>query len=371
MKSRRAGAVLLAVSTGFAGGTVAACNAIVGAGDYKVGIADGSVMDAPASDVSTMDRQSAETGSGKDAGDAGDADVATGPVTCGSGLPVNSTAFQEAVSTCLLSVSCDPYFFQTTMSTCISEDYLHSIGYQACLTTISSCAGFSSCTGLSIPTATQCPNSGVTTAFCASGNNAVNCGADSNQASAVQACQPVSCGTYMDDAGVIASCVVEPSCPTSQEDGLFHCNTTTNNLYQCIGGKGFGQNCGTNSTCIEDPVNGTSCYFNGTACTTAGYTCGSGSSSNVLEWCTSDKVLFNFNCNTAGLTCAVDTTTSSGYCLAPGCSVSDYNNCTESCATDGHTALLCIGGAQYSVDCAKHGFTSCVDSITNGIYCSN
>jgi hypothetical protein len=169
------------------------------------------------------------------------------------------------------------------------------------------------------------------------------------------------------EGGTVADCVVKPTC--TDTDGNFHCDTATNVLYQCINGVGYGKSCDqANATCREDPTNGTSCYFNGTKCTTPGYTC---NAQNQGEWCTSGGVLFTFNCSTAGLTCALDADGGTADCLAPGCTVDDYNNCVESCGVDGHTMNLCIGGAPYTTDCKTYGFTTCNDSVTNGIYCSN
>ena len=347
-----------------ASGAVAGCNVLVGAGDYKVGEVDGGATDA-------------HFEAGPDTRDSGGVEMETGSpeagrieagAACGSGLPVDDPGFQAVVDTCVLAASCDPFLFQVTMSDCITEDYLHAIGGEACLSTIQNCAGFASCTGLSIPTTAQCPSSS-TTASC-SGGTAINCGADTNGGFAAQVCSPLQCGTYDDSEGTIASCLVEPSCPPTEEDGTQYCDTTNNNLYQCINGKGYGQNCGTNSTCVNDPVNGAGCYFNGTStCSTDGYAC-SGSS---VQWCTGGNQ-FDFNCSTVGLACSIDTDTGDGQCLAPGCTFDDYNGCLETCAADGHTANLCVGGAPFQVDCAdpKYGFSSCTfDSNLDGVYCSN
>jgi hypothetical protein len=350
---------------------VTGCSVVVGAGDYKVGSTDGgSAGDVVTIHDASTDHASQDGGrdSGMDAGDSGGDEPTSGG--CGSTpLPSTDPAFQAAVTTCALAVGCDPYLFQDTMSDCISTDYLHSIGSQACLTTISDCAGYQSCTGLAIPTKAQCATSS-TTAYCGTGSYAINCGADSLQGSYVQSCSPVQCGTYDDTGATAAGCIVEQSCPASQDgDGYQHCSTS-NNLYTCIGGKGYGQPCGSGSTCKEDTADPTStnCFFNGTACTTPGYTC----NGNTLEWCTSGNVLFNLNCATAGLTCAIDDITGNGYCVAPGCTTTDYTNCVESCGSDGHTANLCIGGVSYSIDCADPtygGFKTCYDTFGSGVYC--
>jgi hypothetical protein len=265
----------------------------------------------------------------------------------------------------------------------VTYDYLHSIGSQACLTTISNCADYQNCTGKTLPTAAQCPDAAVP-AFCSgTGANAsaINCGADINQSAAVQNCSALGangCKVHADSTcGVIADCTVSLSSASecsatsaSNNDGNYHCDTSTNIQYTCIDGIAFGESCTSlHATCIEDPVNGTGCYYNGTSCSTPGYTC---NAAGVLKWCTSNDDLFNFNCATAGLTCAPDEDGGNGYCLAPGCTIDDSNNCTDTCAPDGKTMSLCVGGAPLLVDCTKYGFKACFnDTGNNDVYCTN
>jgi hypothetical protein len=345
----RAGALTLALSAGVAAGAAGGCNVVIGADGYKVGTVDAATTDAPQSDAP-----------GLEAG------------ACGSGLPTSSPAFQTAVTTCVLAASCDPFLFQTTISECISEDYLNSIGSQKCLTSIADCTGYAGCTGQQIPTVgagMQCASSTMD-AYC-SGTTAINCGNDSSQGTFALKCSVAggTCGTYPDPmgTGTVAGCLVEPTC--TEVDSNQHCDTTNNVLYTCVNGMGYGQTCDTlNATCKEDPVNGTSCYFNGATCSTPGHTC---NSMNQVKWCTSGGVIFTFNCGTAGLTCTPDTLGGTADCVAPGCTVDDYNNCTETCAGDGHTMNLCVGGAPYTFDCKTLGFKTCTDSTTNGVYCGN
>jgi hypothetical protein len=349
---RRARALLaLALAAATSGGAITGCNALLDTGAYKVGtVEDGSTTDA----VSVAD-----------AGDDGE-EGSCGP----SGLPMTSTTFQNVVAACVLAASCDPFLFQVTISQCISEDYLQSVPSpsDSCLSTISNCSDYAGCADNSIPTTTQCGSTN-NTASCA-GTTAINCnGADSNGSPFVVNCGALglTCSTYADgDAGTVANCVVPGTC--TDTDGNQHCDTN-NNLYTCENGVKFGSSCNQlNATCKEDPVNGTSCYFNGTACTTPGYTCST--NNDTAEWCTSGNVLFKFNCSAGGLTCGLEGDGGSADCLAPGCSTDDYDNCSESCSSDGHTGYVCVGGAQLPIDCTNYGFTSCYDTMsTNGIYC--
>lgn len=325
------------------------------------------ILDTSAYTVGTVDGSSADVMSFPDAGSEAS--------TCGpASLPATSTTFQNIVTSCVLAVSCDPFYFQTTISECISEIYLQSVSSTAvsCLASISSCADYEGCAKQSIPTTAQCASTSMA-AYCDATGNAINCGADSNIFVKNCVARGQTCATYNDGtatgaAGTVADCVVPGTCTTAQEDGNQHCDTN-NNIFTCVNGSKYGENCNLiNGTCQEDTTtpSNTSCYFNGTACPTAGYTC---ESNGNAQWCTG-TVLFKFNCSVAGLTCALDDDSGTADCLAPGCGTSDYANCVESCAADGHTANVCIGGAQVPLDCRNYGsFKTCYDSTTNGIYC--
>jgi hypothetical protein len=74
----------------------------------------------------------------------------------------------------------------------------------------------------------------------------------------------------------------------------------------------------------------------------------------------SDHALFKYDCGAVGLGCNI--TSSTEYCLAPGCKAADVDtNCQESCSADGSSLTFCYGGAPYTVKCSDYGFTQCLD----------
>jgi hypothetical protein len=311
------------------------CNFVVGVGDYSV--ADASGMPA---------------GDGGMTGGDGTASEA-GPPVCGQGL-ASGADFQQLVKACLFTVSCNPYFFEETISECIAHDYLESTTSLGCLKSITSCAGFTACWGLAIAALADCPNTGPS-ATCDANNRAITC---ADQATGVvRDCKTLggTCTTYADPTSgmMTADCLVDPTC--TDTDGTDHC--FGNSDYVCVGGKGYGQNCALiGSTCTT--VSGSSaCYFANPACSTPGYSCTNNGGS--LQWCSDGKQAFGLNCGRAGLSCEIDADGGTGYCVAPGCTLSAASTCTESCGADGKTVELCIGGAPVPLDCTQYGFTKC------------
>ena len=274
----------------------------------------------------------------------GAAEAETAP-SCGQGLPVGESDFQKLVSTCLLAVSCDPDFFNVSMSQCISYDYLESIGSIACLSTIQDCAGFYSCEGRRYPTLAECPTGSTSVSCDATNNLAIDC-----SAGVVKSCSKYggTCGTYIDGTGNVAvGCQVVDSCiPGGTGDQC----SAGNKVYSCaLSGVGYGRDCTTiGATCVANPTDGTSCYYNGPACNDGGAdTCVGG----ALSTCTLEGTELNFNCARAGGSCAIDPT-GAAYCLAPGCSTGQ--TCSESCGADGHTMTVCVGNAPYTIDCTQY-----------------
>jgi hypothetical protein len=383
VSTRRRAFVGLSLFVGATG--AAACNFLVDAGDYSVGTAstDASVdTGIPGSDTGAPgDSGSADTFQpGTDTGAPGDSGPPKeGGAVCGQ-LPTTNATFQQLVSSCTIALSCDPVDFADTISECVTNDFLHSATELMCLVGITSCAGFQSCLGFAQPTAAQCPAS-TTPSYCNDAGVGINCGLGGGQA-LTQDCNVLggTCEVYGADAGsgamagckVLSSCS-EPSNPTDQ-----YCSS--NDLYACVGGQGYGQNCGANQTCAEDPLNGTGCYFTAPSCNYQGsdvYTC----SGSTLDLCTQGEgsnngAQFTYDCASAGLACVAD---SDGMgdpgCLAPGCTPADANNCAESCS--GSMATVCVGGAPYTFDCASIGATgtfSTCQSIMDGtgqayVYC--
>jgi hypothetical protein len=358
--------LLFSVAVGSAS-ALAACNFIVDAGDYKVGPSSdaSATTDSSPSDSGTtitgdsgaLDTGTSPTDTGTTVTDTGTPTEA-GPPTCGSGLPTTSAAFKNVVSSCAMAVGCAPGGFIEDMSDCITNDFLHSVHEFSCLLGITSCAQYEACQGGAIPTSAQCPSTHQAP-FCTDAGVGINCGGSLYNAIALDC--PVlggTCEVYTTDAGSAADCKVLSSCskpdPTTE-----YC--AGNDLYECIDGVGYGQSCGANATCIADPTNGTTCYFNTSSCNYSGvdtYTC----NGNTVDWCTEVNnvgELFPFDCSTAGLTCNSNSDgQGNAGCVAPGCTTNDLANCTESCS--GKMANVCVGGAQYTFDCSTIGsFTTC------------
>jgi hypothetical protein len=353
-RARIGAAVLTALLAG-SGAALASCNFIVGVGDYTVG-------DAAEADGTN--------GGGNDAGSdrgiamvdaiGGGLDVrvnrldatpdritAVGP--CGQSLPIGQPDFQRLVDTCVLTISCDPHFFNVTISDCIGLDFLQSNGSTACLSTIRDCNGFYSCDGVRAATAAECPDGGVS-ALCAN-NVAVNCNSQ-----IARNCTKFggTCGQYIDSTGAAAvGCIVVPSCVDT--DGGDQC--LGNKDYVCISGVGYGLDCTTISATCANRGSGTTCYYDAPMCTTVGNVC----NGDRLTACFSDNRSFTYNCARSGLSCSVDDA-GVGTCVDRACATAVP--CTEGCETDGHTLRACVGGAPYAIDCAQYPpYTSCTSTM--------
>src|SRR5260221_5072958 len=346
-RQRRRGGAVAAVAAACA---LAGCNLIVGVGDYVVGdagtsteggnnIVDGAVADAgtdsaTGADVAVVPREGG-------AADSRPTQDAPGAEASGQ------NDFQKLVSSCVLAVSCDPYFFATNISECITEDYLQSVSGLSCLSNIQDCAGYYACRGIGFASLADCPASGAA-AKCDTGNNrAINCSGPGN--GIVRNCAKLggTCGTHPDGTGgTVADCVVVPSC--SDTDGLAHCSG--NSLYTCSGGRGYGQDCGPSDATCSTGSSGASCFLNAPSCSAAGWAC----TGAMLGWCTSLGQHFNCDCSRAALSCSIDDA-GTGSCVAP-----NPTTCSEACGVDGKTMTVCIGGAPRAVDCSQYsGFTQC------------
>jgi hypothetical protein len=324
--------VVLAALCSGAAATAAGCNLLVDSSGYAV----------------------RGTGADASAGDAGGARE-TGAAACGEGLP-NTADFNQLVQSCLLAVSCDPYFFDQTLAFCLTYDGLHrATAYSACLAGIHSCGDFFTCWHEREATIADCPSSGASGSC--NGALAINC---LDQGSgAVRDCAGLggTCSTYDGTDGTVADCVVAPGC--TDTDGDQHC-TASNQLYTCLDGTGFGASCGANETCTTVDGN-TGCYFNEPSCAVAGsYAC----NGPTLTFCSDGLQQFADHCGLSGSTCEL-TDAGSGYCVGLGCTIPSVAKCTESCAADGTTLETCVGGATYAVDCTKYGFTACAQSTDN------
>ena len=364
----RARALAGVATLGVATSGVASCNFIVGAGDYVV---DAGATDAAGdsagvgsvdalADRSTQDAlgQPVEGGAHGDSSAGSSMDGATrDAVAPGDALALDApmiivpeaglTDMQQLVASCVYAVSCDPYFFATTISDCISQDYLQSTPALACLATIDGCAAFTACRHVAYASLSECPNPGAAAHCDTTSNRAINCLDQAN--GTVRDCASLggTCGTYLDGQGnTVADCLVVPSC--SETDTQLHCSGDS--VYQCINGSGFGEHCSASSSTCATVGSDTSCFLDAPACTAAGYSC----AGTTLNWCTTGGQRLTLSCARAGLGCETDDA-GNGGCVAPAAS----STCVDGCAADGVTIVACVGGAPMNIDCTQYGFNQC------------
>lgn len=304
------------------------CNLVVDAGGYSVGAIDGA---AP----------------GDDGGQA-----EAGPATCGQGLATGPD-FDQLVKSCVLAISCDPFFFDVTLTTCLSKDYLETHQAYSCLAGATTCADYFKCEHARKAAVPDCPNTGKN-ASCNATQQAINC---SDRGLGTVA----DCPSFGSKCSVIsgrAYCVLAGTGTCTETDNLEHCTVNNQAEYDCINGQYVGSNCATGTTC-GGGEGGAGCYFNAPTCGTPGVSQCNGTSA---EYCTTDRQLFTYDCARSGSACALD---DAGYyyCVSPGCTTDSVNQCTESCSSDKKTLNTCIGGVPYSIDCTQYGtFTGCVQS---------
>ena len=397
-------ALAVAVGVVVAGG---GCNLVVGSGDYKVSTTgDGGGL-LPVADAST-DGGAVVPPPGDDAGpgpvpDAGsEPDTGTpppadaGPTTdaappgpvCGAnacavlpnGLPTGDPAFQQLVKACTLVVSCDPLFFDVTVSECITNDYLHSHEASDCLSKITSCADYYACTGSRAATPAECqPAVAADSSFgsCSSAGVSTSCdyggfGIISNCAALGGTCVVYPDPIYSADGDTRGGCQLGTCADATS--GATKCGTGTQ-VYTCQEtdtSTNFAiarQACGAGSSC--QTIDGlATCADTATTCTTAGATC-SGNTLTTCQTVGTGLQQYTTNCAAAGLECTPGLNT--GACTAAGCVPA---SCTEGCSTTNGTQLtVCIGGAPFTVDCPSLGFATCTyDYNANDdyfYYCSN
>lgn len=385
---RRVSPVAVAMAVGL-GAAAAGCNLVVSSGDYVVGNVEGGSAAgpdgsqppvdgaAPGSDANDQSDVSApgEGGAPPEAGTTGDGGPAAacgpGGVLVPGGLPTGDAKFQQIVNACVLTVSCDPFFFETTVSDCITRDYLDAAYPDGCLAGITSCAGYYACTGSRIATTTECPASTVTDiGTCSASGVATSCtvNLDGTVYGSVSNCG-ASCVVYDEDAEDTASgCEITTGCDAS--DPNLTCTNSNNGVYACESTDtdttvGLGSICPPGSTCQTS--NGfTDCYYTQPTCTTPGTRCAGGDLITCATVGSTDQQ-YTSSCSATGLDCTPNTD-GTASCAAPGCANS---GCTEQC--NGSQLELCIGGAPYTVDCASTtlGFDTCVtDSDNNYSYCA-
>jgi hypothetical protein len=394
---RRVSPVAVAIAMGL-GAAATGCNLVVSSGDYVVGNVDGGSSTSPdgsqppvdggepGSDASDRPDGSAPPGEGgvsPEAGPAGDGGPAAacgpGGVLVPGGLPTADPKFQQIVNACVLTVSCDPLFFDTTISDCVTRDYLDAVYPDGCLAGVTSCAGYYACTGTRITTTAECQQAatmGIDVGTCSASGVATSCtvNLDGTVFGSISNCG-ASCTVYDEsdftDTGDTASgCEITTGCDASGEPALT-C-TSNNGLYVCAATNtaatiGLGSTCPVGSTCQTS--NGfTDCYYTQPTCTTPGTRCAGG---DLITCATigATNQQYTTSCAATGLQC-IPNTDGTASCAAPGCANS---GCTEQC--NGSQLELCIGGAPYPVDCASTtlGFATCASGSFNNLdynYCA-
>lgn len=345
----RRAALLIALSA-FAGAF--GCNSVLGLNNFQVtdgtggaivgtGGASGGTSSGGTAGVAGV---AGVAGAGMDAGGAagggaggaaGGTGGAGGAPTCGSALTPN----QNVVQTCVLRASCSPFVPDSTISDCISLNLQQAFVGAACTSAAKNCADVDSCQGYGYTTAAQC--SGQTGWRCEN-NSAIDC-TDGYYIS----CSRLGgqCQMYNSNGTLTADCEVVSSCTSGQSA----CQGDL--AYTCINGVGYGMAC-SNFGAQCGMQNGQA------ACFLATQTC-----SGTLPPCsgtTTAQVCLNgrkqsYDCSSVGLVCKSDS--NGPYCVSPGCTMADANNCAESCS--GSTAHVCYGGVPYDIDCTKYGFSTC------------
>ncbi len=370
-------AIVLAAALG---GAVTGCSLVVGSGDYVIGnVGDGST-ETPDAALGPDGQPAPPVDGGVPGMDAmGQPDTATPPAEAGlvgdggtavcgpggtlnpGGLPTSDPTFQQLVDACVLTVSCDPLFFDVTVSDCITNDYLASYP-TTCLAGIKSCADYYTCMGSRIATLAECAaasNADTDQGSCSNGI-ATSCssfgdGIVSNCAALGGTCTVFHEADYdVDFPDTSAGCQLGTACDDTPS-GLqcfgvrtYSCDDTDTATTQGISR----QTCPGGSACQS--TNGTAeCLATAPACATAGTSCASATTLTTCIPVTSGNQQYTSDCTAAGLTCTTSVA-GTAACTAAGCANS---GCGETC--NGNTLHTCIGGAPLDVDCTTLGFNTC------------
>ena len=283
------------------------------------------------------------------------------------------TPNENIVRSCILRAGCDPTFAPVrNISTCVSYNTQAALLGEKCNLTAKSCADYEACEHAGVAHNDLCGSTPKTGTRC-EGDKAINCG-NYNGDDRFFDCEALGgkCGT-LDYKGVLfADCkldIAPESCagtPSSDADYFCHSDPAQDDLrYYCWDGEAYGSSCSSRATCIDSPdttaeggaggaTGNARCYFNTTHCTAPTTpTCNNG----VATVC-SDGALFEYNCGSVGLSCAISSETE--HCLAPGCKAADEGKCKESCSDDGSSLTFCYGGVPFTVNCTDYGFTQCL-----------
>lgn len=261
---------------------------------------------------------------------------------CPAALTVDPTVAE----TCVRALSCSPFVPRAKLSICMTYDLFAAHPQIDCLRAATSCSDVAKCTGVGLASAAQCP-SGAAEWRCA-GSLAVRC---STSGSYTLDCAVLGgqCGTYASSAGGAidrAGCRVASRCTGSGDS----CQGDT--LVSCVNGQGFGTACGPQGGACDVVDGQAGCYPATEACSGSTAAC----TGNVLSLCGGLGHVERFDCGARGHRC-VTTTSSEGFCVAPGCPTSLEGECKESC--EGSKMSLCVAGVKTTVDCRDYGMSRC------------
>jgi hypothetical protein len=384
-KAKRAASVLALLALPAL--SVFGCSSIIGLGDYTVAEAGGGKPSSIGSAGSAGSADSAgsagqTSSNGGDAGAGGEGNGGSTPSgTLGCDGKTSFKPNEDIVRSCLLRTGCDPSFNPIrNISTCVTFNTQAALPGESCNLTSKTCADYEACEHIGVAGDDLC--GGTKTTRCENGK-AINCGnykGNDRFADCAIVGQGCDTYTYTNDL-VYADCTVrlddtDTCVDKPDDDATEYCNQASGDdpsRYYCWGGKAFGNTCTAQAKC-EDDLEGTdadgnvtgggdaSCFFNLTKCTQpVTPTC----NGKIATECSGGS-LFKYDCGSVGLDCNI--TSSSEYCLAPGCKATDVDtNCTESCSDDGTQLTFCYGGTPYTVTCADYGFTQCLsDTDDNG-----
>ncbi len=297
------------------------------------------------------------SGSGGTYYTGGEPGVGGGIIPDGCAPLAREEIYEDALRGCILRASCDPWGGYT-ISSCLTYARQARTVPEACTFAATDCATIDSCIGRGYVDQTLCD--GVTSSWTCTGDTAYNCSSTAYQfdcAAVGSTCVPFLEGATT--TGMPPCKVDDVAC--SEPAGEFHCSDNT--LYECIDGVRYGWDCGTRtSTCVEADYGDAYCRESQTTCDTPGESTCDGS---TLSSCADDGMLIMSDCAIGNLTCLVE-----DYCVAPGCTTTDVDNCTEGCI--GTALSLCVGGARVEVDCTEYGYASCSTFDSDGLthaYC--
>jgi hypothetical protein len=336
------------------------CSAIIGLSDYEGDADTGGGANGGSAGKGTGGKgsggASGSSGSGGSAGVAGtggssgsgggSGNGGTGPTGCDG-----TTQFapdDAVVASCVLRTSCDP-FTVFPISYCVSNNAQLAMS-DTCTSTALDCSDVEICLGRGYLPAGQGECRSNTSSCDPDFPLAYTCGdPNAGEASYYQNCNSFrgSCTTYADPADpnrVVADCAVTGATCSAGDTGSY-CMPDGDTWYVCSEGVGYGISCKslTGGPCRDAVGGSAACEFSSVSCTAESTRC----DGDTLVSCDGSS-LNRFDCGSVGLQCASDGVTAS--CVAPGCTVSDVETCTESC--DGETLVFCYGGTPYPFDCS-------------------